>query len=56
MKQNPDYWRDRPAYLDEVTFMIVSDADAAIMDLQEGNFDIFPYLTMDKAELLKRQI
>lgn len=53
MKRNPDYWRDRPAYLDEVTFMIVSDADAAIMDLQEGNFDIFPYLTMDKADLLK---
>ncbi|HHT24411.1 MAG TPA: ABC transporter substrate-binding protein [Clostridiaceae bacterium] len=53
MKRNADYWRDRTAYLDEVTFMIVSDADAAIMDLQEGNFDIFPYLTMDKAELLK---
>ena len=53
MKRNPDYWRDRTAYLDEVTFMIVSDADAAILDLQEGNFDIFPYLTMDKADLLK---
>ncbi|NLJ70666.1 MAG: ABC transporter substrate-binding protein [Clostridiaceae bacterium] len=53
MKRNPDYWRDRTAYLDEVTFMIVPDADAAIMDLQEGNFDIFPYLTIDKAELLK---
>lgn len=24
MKRNPDYWRDRTAYLDEVTFMIVS--------------------------------
>ena len=53
MKKNEDYWRERNAYLDEVTFLIMPSADAAMIDLEKGNIDIFPYLTMDKADLLK---
>lgn len=53
MKRNEDYWRERNAYLDEVVFLIMPSADAAMIDLQAGNIDIFPYLTMDKADLLK---
>lgn len=50
-----DYWGERPAYVDKVTFRIVPSADAAMVDLQAGRIDIFPYLTMDKAELVKDQ-
>ncbi len=53
MVKNPDYWRDQKAYLDEVTFAIMPSADAAMVDLQAGNIDIFPYLTIDKLDLLK---
>lgn len=55
MEKNENYWRERIAYLDEVTFLIVPSADAAIVDLQAGNIDIFPYLTADKKDLLKDQ-
>ncbi|MGI6078084.1 MAG: ABC transporter substrate-binding protein [Fastidiosipilaceae bacterium] len=47
-----DYWRERPAYLDSVIFRIVPSADSAMVDLQAGKIDIFPYLTMDKADLV----
>lgn len=53
MAKNENYWRERNAYLDEVTFQIMPSADAAIVDLQAGTIDIFPYLTMDKMDLLK---
>lgn len=55
IERNQNYWRERKAYLDEVTFLIMPSADAAIIDLQAGNIDIFPYLTMDKADLLEDQ-
>lgn len=53
MTKNENYWRDRKAYLDDVTFLIMPSADAAIVDLQAGNIDIFPYLTADKKDLLE---
>ena len=34
MTKNEHYWRDRKAYLDDVTFLIMPSADAAIVDLQ----------------------
>ncbi len=55
MRKNEHYWREHNAYLDEVNFLIMPSADAAIVDLQAGNIDIFPYLTMDKKELLQDQ-
>lgn len=53
LKKNPDYWqKDRP-YLDKVVFKIEANADAAFAELQAGGFDIFPYLSEDKAGQLK---
>lgn len=53
MEKNKEYWGEKKAYLDKVTFRIVPSADAAMVDLQAGKIDIFPYLTMDKYELVK---
>ncbi len=55
IKRFDGYWRDRKAYLDEVTFKIYPSADAALVDLQAGKIDIFPYLTLDKYDLVKDQ-
>lgn len=52
MEKNEDYWGEKP-YLDKVTFKIVEKADTAMMELQAGTIDIYPYLTVDQAETLK---
>ena len=52
MEKNNDYWGDK-AYLDKVTFKIVEKADTAMMELQGGTIDIFPYLTSDQASQLE---
>ena len=52
MEKNPDYWGEKP-YLDKVTFKIVEKADIAMMELQGGTIDIFPYLTNDQANQIK---
>lgn len=46
-----DYWGDK-AYLEGVTFKIVSDSDVALMELQAGTLDIYQYLTTDQAVTL----
>ena len=52
LQKNENYTGERKAWLDKVTFKIVPSADAAMVDLQAGKIDVFPYLTMDKAELV----
>ena len=52
MEKNEDYWGEKP-YLDKVTFKIVEKADTAMMELQAGTIDIFPYLTIDQASQLE---
>lgn len=47
-----EYW-GKQAYLDEVTFKIVEKAETAMMELQAGSIDIYPYITEDQAEQLK---
>lgn len=42
-------------YLDQVTFKIVSDTDAAFTELQGGNIDILQYLTADQTGVLGDQ-
>ncbi len=54
MEKNDDYWGEKP-YLDKVTFKIVEKADTAMMELQGGTIDIFPYLTVDQANQLQSQ-
>ncbi|MGI6546324.1 MAG: ABC transporter substrate-binding protein [Fastidiosipilaceae bacterium] len=53
MEKFDDYSGAHPSHLDQVTFKIVPSTDAAMVDLQAGNIDLFPYLTMDKASLVE---
>lgn len=42
-------------YLDEVTFRIYDNMDAAYLELLSGQIDLFPYLTAEKASGLEEQ-
>lgn len=53
VKKNEDYWQEGLPYLDEVTFKIMSNPDTALLDLQGGSIDIYPYLTDSQAEELQ---
>lgn len=50
--KNNDYWQAGLPYLDEVTFKIVTSADTALLELQGGSIDIYPYLTDSQASEL----
>ena len=52
VKKNPDYWQEGLPYLDQVTFKIVGSAETALMELQGGTIDIYPYLTDSQAQAL----
>ncbi len=51
--KNPEYWQEGLPYLDEVQFKIVNSPDTALLDLQGGSIDIYPYLTDSQANELK---
>ncbi len=54
LAKNNDYWQEGLPFLDEVTFKIVNSPDTALLDLQGGSIDIYPYLTDSQAgELMK---
>ncbi len=53
LKKNPDYWQEGLPYLDEVTFRIVGSAETALLELQGGTIDIYPYLTDSQAQTLR---
>lgn len=53
LKKNPHYWVEGRPSLDQVTFKIYGNMDAAYLELKSGLIDIFPYLTQEKAEGLK---
>lgn len=47
--KNESYWQEGLPYLDEVNFKIVNSPDTALLDLQGGSIDIYPYLTDSQA-------
>ena len=49
LAKNSEYWQQGLPYLDEVTFKIVNSPDTALLDLQGGSIDIYPYLTDSQA-------
>lgn len=53
VKKNEDYWQEGLPYLDEVNFKIVTSTDTALLELQGGSIDIYPYLTDSQANELK---
>ncbi|MCR5684118.1 MAG: ABC transporter substrate-binding protein [Lachnospiraceae bacterium] len=50
--KNEDYYIKGVPYLDQVTFKICANTDAAFMELMGGGMDILPYLTNDQANQL----
>lgn len=52
LSRNEYYWQEGLPYLDKVTFKIVASAESAMMELQAGSIDIYPYLTEDQANEL----
>lgn len=50
--KNPYYWQEGLPYLDRVDFKIVASAETAMMELQGGSIDIYPYLTESQAQEL----
>ena len=52
--KNENYWQKGLPYLDKVTFKVCADMDAGITELANGNIDIFPYLTPDRANQLDK--
>ncbi len=53
MEKNPDYYIAGVPYLDEVTFKISANTDAAFMELRAGTIDIFQQLTYEQSNQLK---
>lgn len=51
VEKNEEYYA-AAAYLDKVTFKIVSNPDTAMVELLAGSMDIFSYLTQDQATQL----
>jgi len=47
-----DYWQEGLPHLDRVEFKIVNSADTALMELQGGTIDIYPYLADSQAQAL----
>lgn len=45
LKKNESYWQEGLPYLDEVEFKIVTDGSTALMELEGGNINVYPYLT-----------
>lgn len=53
LTRNNEYWQSNLPYLDKVTFKITADMDSAFLELKSGNIDIFPYLTLNKADQIR---
>lgn len=49
VKKNAAYWQQGLPYLDEVNFKIITSTDTALLELQGGSIDIYPYLTDSQA-------
>lgn len=55
MEKNPDYYVAGVPYLDQVTFKINANTDAALLELLAGGIDIYPYLTSEQSNQLSDQ-
>ena len=53
LAKNADYWQAGLPYLDQVEFKIINSPDTALLNLQGGSIDIYPYLTDSQANELQ---
>lgn len=50
--KNENYW-GTSAYLDEVVFKVVANANTATAEMQAGTIDIYPYMTDEQAAVME---
>lgn len=55
VEKNEDYYIPGEPYLDKVIFKIVTNTDAAMLELMGGSIDVYPYLTDAQGEQLKEK-
>lgn len=53
LKAFADYWQGKAA-VDTAVFKIVADMDAGLLELQNGQIDIFPHFTKERADQLSK--
>lgn len=53
LAKNSNYWQAGLPYLDQVEFKIINSPDTALLNLQGGSIDIYPYLTDSQANELQ---
>ncbi len=52
LAKNGAYWQEGLPYLDQVDFKIITSSDTALLEMQGGSIDIYPYLTDSQAKEL----
>lgn len=53
LKKNPNYWDAPKPYLDELTFVVLTDANARMLQFQGGDLDIVTTVPYSQVESLK---
>jgi peptide/nickel transport system substrate-binding protein len=53
LKKNPDFWDAGKPYLDELTFKVLTDANARMLQFQAGDLDIVTAVPYSQVEGLK---
>ena len=53
LKKNPNYWDAGKPYLDELTFKVLTDANARMLQFQGGDLDIVTSVPYSQVESLK---
>jgi peptide/nickel transport system substrate-binding protein len=53
LKKNPNYWEPGLPYLDELTFLVLTDANARMLQFQGGDLDIATSVPYSQVESLK---
>ena len=54
--KNEDYWQTGLPYLDKVNFKIITSGDTALLELQAGTVQVYPYLADSQATVLKEKM
>ena len=55
LEKNPDYWDTGKPYLDELTFKVLTDANARMLQFQGGDLDIATSVPFNQIESLQGQ-
>ncbi len=53
LKKSPSYWQAGTPYLDELTFVVLTDANARMLQFQAGDLDIVTSVPYSQVETLK---